>query len=89
MYFFENAAQPEAFSSIPAALWWGISTLTTVGYGDIYPVTVPGRLLGAAVQILGIAFIALPTSILGARFMQELRPEGERCPHCGKPLDEP
>lgn len=88
MYYAENGVQPEAFSSIPATMWWAVATLTTVGYGDVYPVTALGRLLGAAVAITGIGLFALPTAILGSGFMEELdRRAGRRaCPHCGEPL---
>jgi voltage-gated potassium channel len=88
MYFVENPSQPEAFSSIPQAMWWGIATLTTVGYGDIYPVTGLGRVLGSIIAILGIGVFALPAGVLGAAFVEELqrRKRPEACPHCGKPL---
>lgn len=55
IYTVENARQPEAFSSIPASMWWGITTLTTVGYGDVYPVTTAGKLLAAAIAVIGLA----------------------------------
>jgi voltage-gated potassium channel len=89
MYFIENEAQPKAFSSIPAAMWWGIATLSTVGYGDIYPVTLAGKVLGAVIALLGIGMFALPAGILGSGFVEELhrqRPEKKICPHCGKEL---
>jgi voltage-gated potassium channel len=88
MYFAENEAQPEAFSSIPEAMWWGIITLTTVGYGDVTPVTALGKVLGAVVAILGIGLFALPASILASGFIEEAtREELRRCPHCGEELD--
>lgn len=96
IYFVETEAQPEAFSSIPATMWWGIATLTTVGYGDIYPITALGRTLAAVIAVLGIGMVALPTGILGSAFVEELqRDEGEdedtpteatTCPHCGKEI---
>jgi voltage-gated potassium channel len=88
MYHVEHGVQPEAFSSIPATLWWAVVTLTTVGYGDVVPVTAAGRVLGACVAILGIGLFALPTAILGSGFMEELerRRSGSSCPHCGGPL---
>ncbi len=73
MYEVERDAQPEAFSSIPAALWWGIITLTTVGYGDIVPVTDLGRALGALFMFLGVGLFALPAAILAAGFAREIR----------------
>jgi voltage-gated potassium channel len=65
MYFLERGAQPEAFSSIPATLWWGVVTLTTVGYGDVYPVTVAGRAVGGLVAVVGVGLVALPAGIIG------------------------
>ncbi len=94
MYLAEREAQPEGFSSIPAAMWWGMVTLTTVGYGDLFPVTPLGRGLGAAVALLGIGLFALPAGILGSAFVEELdrrrspEPENPTCPHCGKSLQE-
>lgn len=73
MYFAEHGAQPEAFSSIPAAMWWGVATLTTVGYRDMYPVTSLGKAIAAAIAILGIGMFALPTGILGAGFVEEIQ----------------
>ncbi|HPD13817.1 MAG TPA: ion transporter [Planctomycetota bacterium] len=88
MYFAENEDQPERFSSIPAAMWWGVATLTTVGYGDVCPVTTAGKLIAAIVSVVGIAMFALPTGILGAGFVEEVaRKRWPRvCPHCGKEL---
>lgn len=88
MYFAEHGAQPEEFSSIPATMWWAVATLTTVGYGDVIPVTVFGRFLGSAVAILGIGLFALPTAILGSGFVEEIAKtkQPQRCPHCGKEL---
>jgi len=73
MYFVENEAQPESFPSIPEAMWWGVATLTTVGYGDIHPITPVGKLLGGVTALLGIAMFALPTGILSSGFGEELR----------------
>ncbi|MBA7517713.1 hypothetical protein ES705_09767 [subsurface metagenome] len=93
MYFVENEAQPEAFSSIPAAMWWGVATLTTVGYGDVYPVTVLGKFLGAIIALLGIGMFALPAGILGGGFVEEIQKRREKqktiCPHCGKDINKP
>ena len=69
----ERATQPEDFGSIPAAIWWAAVTMSTVGYGDVVPVTPMGKLLAAVVSLLGIGMFALPTAILGAGFMQELQ----------------
>jgi voltage-gated potassium channel len=70
VYAVEHDAQPERFASIPAAMWWAAATLTTVGYGDVYPVTPVGKMLGALVALGGIAFFALPAGILGAGFLE-------------------
>ena len=87
LYMAEKDAQPEQFGSIPDAMWWAVVTLTTVGYGDIYPITVMGRVLAAFIAILGIGMVALPTSILGSGFVDALKTEragSMTCPHCGK-----
>lgn len=75
LYFVENPAQPDVFSSVPAAMWWGIVTLTTVGYGDVYPITTLGRILGGIFALCAVLLIALPTAILGAAFVSELQRE--------------
>lgn len=90
LYHVEKEAQPEAFSSIPAAMWWGISALTTVGYGDVYPITSLGKFFGAIISLLGIGLFALPAGILSAGFVEEIRKrrEGEKlCPHCGEKIE--
>jgi voltage-gated potassium channel len=87
MYYAEKDAQPKIFSSIPAAMWWASVTLTTVGYGDMYPVTPIGKIAGAITAMLGIGMFALPCAILGAGFMEEIEQKKTRkCPHCGKEL---
>lgn len=92
MYLVENEQQPEVFSSIPASMWWGITTLTTVGYGDAYPITVTGKLLGAAIAVMGIGLFALPAGIIASAFVelrgQQKVTEAGVCPHCGNPLRE-
>ena len=93
MYFAEQSAQPNEFSSIPAAMWWGIITVTTVGYGDVSPVTPLGRLLAGVIALLGIGIFALPAGILGSGFMEQVNqrrnpPVVRICPHCGEVIDE-
>jgi voltage-gated potassium channel len=89
MYLVENEAQADKFPHIPAAMWWGVATLTTVGYGDIFPITPLGKLLGAFIALLGIGMFALPAGILASGFAEEIarkhrRQRGEcLCPHCG------
>jgi len=72
MYYIEHEAQPESFSSIPETMWWGVATLTTVGYGDVYPITAMGRFLGAIIAILGVGLFALPAGIIASGFESEL-----------------
>ncbi len=70
MYEVEGVAQPEAFGSIPRALWWGVMTLTTVGYGDVIPRTVLGKCCCGATAIAGVGLIAMPTGIVAAAFSE-------------------
>lgn len=72
IYVVENQAQPEEFSSIPKAMWWAVVTLTTVGYGDVTPVTNMGKFLGAMITILGVGIAALPAGILASGLANEL-----------------
>ena len=72
IYYAEHDAQPDQFENAFSGLWWAVATLTTVGYGDIYPITPLGRFLGAIIAILGIGMVAVPTSILSAGFMETL-----------------
>jgi voltage-gated potassium channel len=90
MYHAENVVQPDNFPSIISTMWWAVATLTTVGYGDVYPVTAAGRFLASLVAILGIGFFALPISILGSGFVEELQKHDSHiyCPHCGKEIEE-
>ncbi len=90
MYYAENEAQPKVFSDIPSAMWWSVVTLTTVGYGDIYPVTPLGKIIGGLVAILGVGMFAIPAGVLGAGFVEEMQKQRVKrvCPHCGKTLDE-
>ncbi len=73
VYLAERNAQPEAFGSIPAAMWWGIATLSTVGYGDVTPVTPVGKVLGAVVMLLGVGMFAMPAGILASGFAQAVK----------------
>ena len=78
MYYFEREAQPHAFGSIPAAMWWAFSTLTTVGYGDVTPITNGGKVFGAMITVVGIGMVALPTSILASGYGQQLKLSASR-----------
>jgi voltage-gated potassium channel len=87
MYQVEYPAQPEAFSDIPAAMWWGVITLTTTGYGDMVPITPVGKMLGAVIALIGIGIFALPAGILASGFSKVLSQEVDDeesylCPHC-------
>ncbi len=94
IYYAEHDAQPEQFKNAFSGLWWAVATLTTVGYGDIYPVTVLGRIVGALIAILGIGMVAIPTGIISSGFMEHIqrnksqdeKEEYSFCPHCGKRL---
>lgn len=80
LYLVEGPGQPEKFGSIPRALWWSIVTLTTIGYGDVYPETALGRVLAGFTALLGIGLIAVPTGILAAAFsdaLEQQRREGD------------
>ena len=72
LYIVEGGIQPEAFGSIPRAMWWSIATLTTVGYGDVYPVTALGRLFAALTALMGICLIAMPAGIFASAFSDAL-----------------
>jgi voltage-gated potassium channel len=89
MYHIENAVQPEQFSNIPETIWWAVATLTTVGYGDVYPVTVAGKILGGIIAILGIGLVALPAGIISSGFVSAIGDKDKKsvCPHCGKEIE--
>jgi len=90
IYFFEHDAQPEAFSSIPVSMLWGVSALATGGLGDIHPVTMAGKVFGAVISILGIGLLALPSGIIASGFVEEFQNKRNKktvCPHCGKEID--
>lgn len=73
IYLFERHVQPDAFGSIPAAIWWAAVTLTTVGYGDVYPVTMAGRAFTMVVLTLGLGVVAVPTALLSASLVDVIR----------------
>jgi len=94
MYFVEHEAQPVKFASIPDAMWWGIETLTTVGYGDVYPVTPAGRIISAIVALSSIGLFALPAGILAAGFVESIKKHHAKhntsfiiCPRCKEQID--
>ena len=71
MYSLEHEAQPEIFSNAFSGIWWSVSTLLTVGYGDIYPVTTLGKLMGIIISFLGVGMVAIPTGIISAGFVDQ------------------
>ena len=96
IYYAEHDAQPDKFANAFSGVWWAVATLTTVGYGDIYPVTALGRFLGGIIALTGIGLVAVPTGIISAGFVELLekkhggKSDGDEkpnyCPHCGKKL---
>jgi voltage-gated potassium channel len=87
MYHVEGPVQPDKFTNIFSSLWWAIATLTTVGYGDIAPITTLGKIISGIVAILGIGLIALPTGIISSGFVSKLNNSKKSkiiCPHCKK-----
>jgi voltage-gated potassium channel len=91
MYLLENEAQPDKFPHIPAAMWYGVVTLTTIGYGDVFPITPLGKLTGGFIGFLGVGLFALPAGILASGFAEEIARQKRRggdchCPHCGRDI---
>lgn len=82
----EGKAQPDVFPNILASIWWAVATLTTVGYGDIYPITVLGKFISGVIAFTGIGLVALPTGIIGAGFIERIKKTKNTCPHCGKEI---
>lgn len=92
VYFPEHIAQPDVFTSIPATIWWSVVTLTTVGYGDMIPITIIGKVFTGVILLAGVAMFALPAGIITAGFLEEIRKQKKSgrqliCPHCHKPID--
>ena len=72
IYFLENKSQPEVFSSITASIWWATISLATVGYGDIVPITIWGKIFASIISLVGIGIVAIPTGIISASFVEEI-----------------
>jgi voltage-gated potassium channel len=90
VYFAEHPAQPKVFTSIPETIWWSVITLTTVGYGNMIPITIAGKIFTSIILIAGVALFALPAGIITAGFLEESRKQRQRkrtCPHCHMPID--
>ena len=96
MYSIESSVQPEAFPNAIETMWWSVATLTTVGYGDVYPITAAGKVLATVIAFLGIGMVAVPTGIITAGFTELVNRnnnEGNEdkkkfCPYCGHKIDE-
>ena len=98
IYSVEHDAQPGAFKNAFSGLWWAVATLTTVGYGDIYPITVLGRVFGAVIAILGIGMVAIPTGIISSGLVEQMTKRNQKdkenekhtgftfCPYCGRKI---
>ena len=78
IYHFEHSAQPEVFSSIPASMWWAVATLTTVGYGDIYPITIGGKIFTSLILVLGLSLVAIPTGLFSAALLRAKERESQK-----------
>jgi len=96
IYFAEHQAvmpgeTESKFHSIPATIWWAVVSLTTTGYGDMYPITTIGRILASVIMLTGVAFFALPAGIITAGFIDEFRmnriKKTHRCPNCGEHIE--
>ena len=78
MYYIERSAQPEVFENIGDGIWWAIITFATVGYGDIYPITPLGKLLGCIICLVGVAMVAIPTGIISSSFINIVQKKEQR-----------
>ncbi len=90
IYELEHSAQPEVFTNVFQTMWWAVATLTTVGYGDMYPVTALGKIITAFITIIGIAFVAIPGGMFASEFMSEINKDKKnntdadsQCLKCG------
>lgn len=95
MHYIEHNDQPEKFASIGDAFWWAVATLTTVGYGDVYPITPLGKILSGIIALIGIGFVALPTGIISSAFIEKIQKDKKakkkkqvcNCPKCGNSFE--
>jgi voltage-gated potassium channel len=90
MYYLERDVQPDTFSSIPQSMWWSVTTLTTLGYGDVVPVTLAGKVMTGISLVCAIAMFAVPAGILASGFSEAFRKVKGKptCPHCGGALND-
>jgi voltage-gated potassium channel len=89
MYYIEGPVQPDKFPNIVASFWWAIATLTTVGYGDVFPITALGKIVSGSIAVMGIGLVALPTGLISVGFIEKIgkkKKEIKKCPHCGHEL---
>jgi voltage-gated potassium channel len=88
VYLAENGAQPDKYSNIPESIYWSAITISSVGYGDIYPITFLGKLFTIVIALIGVGMIALPAGIFASGFIEEHTKNETKnyCPHCGKKL---
>lgn len=89
MFELEHELQPEKFPNIFATFWWAIATLTTIGYGDVFPVSAMGKVLAGLTAVFGIGLVAIPTGLLSAGFLNKISKDDneiKNCPHCGKDI---
>ncbi|WKV11463.1 ion transporter [Marivirga harenae] len=91
MYSIESRVQPDKFQNIVSTFWWAIATLTTVGYGDVYPITGLGKFISGIIALLGIGLVALPTGIISSAFIEKInvrKGNDRKCPTCGQSIKE-
>lgn len=81
IYYFENSAQPEQFKSVFHSLWWAVITLTTVGYGDVYPITVGGKIFTFVILTIGLGVIAVPTGLIASALTKTLKSDDQNGPN--------
>ena len=83
IYYFENEAQPKVFTSLFDAMWWSVATLTTVGYGDVYPITNGGKIFASVIVFIGLGLVAIPTGLIASSltklFKNKTRHAGRTC----------
>ena len=91
LYQIEHNAQPRVFTSIPATFWWAMETLTTIGYGDMIPMTPLGKICAGLISVFGIGIFALPTAIVTAAIVEAgaSDPDPLVCRHCGRSANHP
>jgi voltage-gated potassium channel len=92
MYNVESIAQPNVFNNTFSSFWWAVATITTVGYGDIYPITIVRKILSSFISFLGIGLVVIPTGIISSGFNELIDKNDNKdekfnfCPHCGQKL---